>query len=228
MNNNFIAIFKLMLVLTGISFNVALLGQNILANPNFQKQFRCCEVNEYHLTGWYTFYGFMHRDKIKEKRYLRAYCFNPTTGYSSFLIGSFIKPISKGKTYKIKIALYYKRSFKLHYASSVHLNIQSDKDTLELSKMKYLTALINNQTTIEVDYTPENDSCNYLILKFEDLQQVAVENTKLQIRSIELIDTTEDQQNLPIKYQQRLKEIYAETRRHDFTVPCTGNQTLRR
>lgn len=229
MNNHFITVFKLMLVLTGISFNMTLLGQNILANPSFEDVFRCCEENKKtHMNGWFRVGAYHAREVIKKKTYLNVAGYNAINKYNSYLIGSLIKPISSNHTYKIRIKLLTKKNFFLHCSSFRFFNIKDNQDSSMLKGLTYQKMLIKNKSYIEFTFRPDSDSCDYLVLKFEDIQNTLMKGPTLRIDFIELIDTTEDQQNLPIKYQQRLKEIYAETRRHDFTVPCTGSQTLRR
>lgn len=220
---------KLLLLYWGSGFYVNCQGQNILANPSFEDAFRCCEENKRtHMNGWFYVGAYHKREVIKKKAYLNVAGYNAINKYNSYLIGSFIKPISSNHTYKIRIKLLTKKSFFLHCSSFRFFNIEDNQDSSMLKGLAYQQLLIKNKSYIEFTFQPAIDSCNYLVLKFEDIQNTVMKGPTLRIDFIELIDTTEDKQNLPLKYQERLKEIYAETRRHDYTVPCNGNQTLRR
>lgn len=228
MNNNTTYILKAMLVLAGIAFYAPGKAQNILANPDFDKEVVCCEFRKKDLSGWLYVGSYHARRTIDKKHYLTVGCFNKANSYNGITIGRLVKPAGKSQTYLLKIRLRDKKTFYLHYRLSKELPYRHYKDTTPFFDSTFQRVFINNQKEIHLEIQPGQDSCNYIEFKFEDVQQEFFKTTHLLIDYIRLIDKTETEQSILSKYYQTIIRIESDTQKHDWENLCGSDHTLYR
>lgn len=219
---------KAMLIVIGMAFQLSTSAQNLIFNNDFKLDTSCCENNkkDEHLIGWYYSGLFHYRDKIDGRYYLNVPWFNKNNRYYSVTIGSLIKPTDANQIYKLKMRLYKKKSFYLAYAFVDQMPVRHNKDTASVRNIEFDSVFIPAKSRFIINVRSQEDSAMYLVLKFID---PASHNTPaILIRSIELVDPSETEQALHVKYLERIREIYTRRNFHDFEVECMGNRTLNR
>lgn len=201
-------------------------SQNILYNPNFNNQLKCCEVDVKHPVGWFYVGFYYNIRKIKKNFFLTTTCYNTKNKYYSFIVGSLIQPLSPSGSYSLRINLKEKKTFFLLYSSVKNFPIKTDRDTSVFDSTEFKKILIVNSKKIRVDLIPFEDSSSFLILRFADTSDLNTKAPELLIDKIEVINNSSDMGDYTNQLT-RIEAILNERRVHDFTTPCIGNKTYR-
>ncbi|MEI6506876.1 MAG: hypothetical protein WCO54_00230 [Bacteroidota bacterium] len=235
-------LFKIaMIIIIAILNNSKIISQNIIVNPNFEDLNLCCEYNmNCSYKAWYSIGGNLAQPKfIKNQHYFMvnvnsdSCIFNNNKMISAhfmnnYIVGSLIKPISNKKIYTLKIRMDdfpSSQNFQFYITSTKNFIFKSDRDTSEIGNLKIEKKIITAKS-FEMDFTPIQDSSNYIIFWFHN-PNTNSRHYELYLKSFEFIDKREKRKTELIDINQYVK-IYNDRQRHDFINPCNQNNTLKR
>jgi hypothetical protein len=219
-----------MIIINTILINTGLCQKNILINPDFTLENTCEEYKVKCLfKGWFYF-GIapatliLGKDRGVKKSALKVVTApknivstieqNKIILYSTYIVGATMKPLQTEKKYQLKIVLKNKSNCGLQIGFFKDFLMKNDADTLSFRSIQFQNFRLSGRW-FNSYISPPHDSSLYLVLRFSKQNQK--DNERVIIESIELIDTEEKDQP-EWKYLERINDVYAITRRHNYKL----------